>query len=54
MLYVKVEDIKNNPDQNQNVHMNVTTSWNMLIFETVYVTEIGNTMQNNCKVEMFR
>ena len=65
----------NNPDQKQNVHMNVATSWNMLMllenilhddlscwyvcmksnevykkwFETMYVTEIGNKMQNNCK-----
>ena len=24
------------------------------LFETMYITEIGNKMQNNCKAEMFR
>ena len=31
MLYVKVEDIEDNPYQNQNVHINLTTSCNMLM-----------------------
>ena len=36
MLYVKVLDIKDSPDQNQNVHMNLTTSWNMLMLLEIY------------------
>ena len=31
MLYVKVKDIEDNPDQNWNVHINITTSLNMMI-----------------------
>ena len=37
MLYVKVQDIDDNPYQNQNVPMNLTTSWNMLMLLEIYM-----------------
>ena len=38
LLYVvcKGQDIENNPDQKQNVHMNLITSRNMLILLEIY------------------
>ena len=36
MSYIKVKDIKDNPYQNQNVHINLTTSLNMLTLLQIY------------------